>query len=202
LGKYSGSIGGFAVRNYVHSEEWKGVNEHTELVSSGTIVKPSFFYFKQLSPFPGVVFNRELGMKLKGFNVPLHPIADLDFWRRLTENSVMLYIDQNLAYYRISPNQSTNRLIDDMINNVYKYRLDLSSHGKIRNNLLTRMGIEYVRITGIDFFVKQYPHINITTDYPNYRWMKRTRMLMNFPYFSGIMRRYIQRLSYGKKLSW
>lgn len=202
LKKHGSIIGGFAVRNYVNSEEWQGAGEKVELAKTGTVVKPAFFYFKQLSPFPGVVFNRELGMKLNGFNVPLHPIADLDFWRRLTENSVMLFIDQNLAYYRISPNQSTNRLIDDMINNVYKYRIELASRRNKMNNLLTRLGIEYVRITGIDFFLKQYPHIEITREYPNNQWMKRTHALMKLPYFSGIIRRYIQKLSYGRKLSW
>ncbi len=202
LDKHSLSIGGFAVKNYVSTEEWPGASQKIELVDSGVVVRPSFFYFKQLSPFPGVVFRRELGLELNGFDVPLHPIADLDFWRRLTENSTMLYIDQNLAYYRISPNQSTNRLIDDMINNVYKYRLNLVSKRKKYNNILTRLGIEYVRVTGIQFFLKQYPHVNITTEYPNRKGMERMEKLMRLPYFSGIIRRYIQRLSYGDRVSW
>jgi len=202
LTKHSGTIGGFAVKNYVDSEEWAGANEPVDLVTTGIAVKPAFFYFKQLSPFPGVVFNKDLALKLKGFNVPLHPIADLDFWRRLSENSTMLYIDQNLAYYRISPNQSTNRLIDDMINNVYLYRINLASQRNTGMSLLTRLGIEYVRITGITFFLKQYPHIQITSNYPNLRWMKRTRFLMKFPYFSGLVRRYIKTLSYGKTYYW
>lgn len=202
LEKHGDSIGGFSVRNHVSAEEWEGVSERVKLPKKGIIVRPSFFYFKQLSPFPGVVFKRELGLKLNGFDVPLHPIADLDFWRRLTENSVMLYIDQPLAYYRISPNQSTNRLIDDMINNVYTYRINLVRQKNVGNNILTRLAIEYVRVTGIQFFVKQYPHIKITTDFPNYKWMKITRGLMKLPFFSGVVRRYIQRLCYGKTLEW
>jgi glycosyltransferase involved in cell wall biosynthesis len=199
LDLYRDTIGGFVVKNHVGAEEWPQAKEKVQLTEYGIVVKPTFFYFKQLSPFPGVVFNRELGLRLKGFNVPLHPIADLDFWRRLTENSTMLYFDQELAYYRISPNQSTNRLIDDMINNVYKYRLDLVRKMKVKNNLLTRLGIEFVRLKGIDFFKRQYPHIDITAEYPNFTSMKLTRFLIHLPLFSAILSRYIRKSCYGEK---
>lgn len=201
LSKYQHKIGGFAVLNYVNSEEWPDVNKKTDLTDDITIVKPTFFYFRQLSPFPGVVFNRELGLKLNGFDVPLHPIADLDFWRRLTENSTMLFVNQQLAYYRISPNQSTNRLIDDMINNVYRYRLKLIRERKVKRNILTRLGVEYVRITGIEFFLNQYPHIDITTDYPNYGSLKLTKFMIKLPLFERVIYRYIRNLCYKKDLS-
>lgn len=179
----------------------EGANEMVKLTEKCTIVKPTFFYFRQLSPFPGVVFKRELGLRVKGFDVPLHPIADLDFWRKLTENSTMLYVWQELAYYRISPNQSTNRLIDDMINNVYKYRLKLIRERNVKNNLITRLGVEYVRVTGIDFFVRQYPHIEITRDYPNRLSMQITRFLTKLPLFSRFIDWYIRKLCYGSDLS-
>jgi len=201
LSRFKDKIGGFAVNNHVSSEEWPDANKITVLTDNFITVKPTYFYFRQLSPFPGVVFDRELGLKLNGFNIPLHPIADLDFWRRLTENSLMLYIDQELAYYRISPNQSTNRLIDDMINNVYKYRLNLIRERKVKNNILTRLGVEYVRITGIRFFVSQYPNVEITREYPNHRSMKFTRFLMHLPLFSRFMNWYIYKLCFGQRLS-
>jgi glycosyltransferase involved in cell wall biosynthesis len=200
LAKGKDKIGGFAVKNHVDSEEWPDVYKKVTLTEDYVIVKPTYFYFKQLSPFPGVVFNRELGLKLNGYNVSLHPIADLDFWRRLTENSVMLYIDQKLAYYRISPNQSTNRLIGDMINNVYKYRLNLIHQRKVKNNILTRFGVEYVRITGIQFFADQYPHVKITNDYPNYGMLKLTRFLMKLPLFSRFIDWYVRKLCYEKNV--
>jgi glycosyltransferase involved in cell wall biosynthesis len=200
LGKYGNKIGGFAVKNHVDSVEWSDTYKKVQLTGDYLVVKPAYFYFKQLSPFPGVVFNRDLGLKLNGFNVSLHPIADLDFWRRLTENSVMLYVNQTLAYYRISPNQSTNRLIDDMINNVYKYRLNLIREKKEKNNIVTRLAVEYVRITGIQFFLSQYPHIMITSDYPNYGSLKFTRFLMKLPLFNRFFDWYINKLCYGKNL--
>jgi glycosyltransferase involved in cell wall biosynthesis len=200
LANYGNKIGGFVVNNHVGSEEWADVNKITTLTDVYLPVKPTYFYFRQLSPFPGVVFDRELGLKLNGFDVPLHPIADLDFWRKLTENSLMLYIDQQLAYYRISPNQSTNRLIDDMINNVYRYRLKLIRDRKVKNNIITRLGVEYVRITGIQFFVSQYPGVDITRDYPNRRLMKFTGYLMKLPLFTQFINWYIYKLCFGKPL--
>jgi|GEM_PF-6511625 glycosyltransferase involved in cell wall biosynthesis len=200
LTRFKSKVGGFAVNNHVGSEEWPEANQLTRLTDVFIPVKPTYFYFRQLSPFPGVVFNRELGLKLNGFNVPLHPIADLDFWRRLTENSLMLYIDQELAYYRISPNQSTNRLIDDMINNVYKYRLSLIRERNVKNNIVTRLAVEYVRITGIQFFVNQYPNVEITTAYPNPGYMKFTGFLMKLPLFSRFMNWYIYKLCFGDRL--
>jgi glycosyltransferase involved in cell wall biosynthesis len=201
IGKYGSKIGGFAVKDFVSSDEWPGVYEKVKLTDDYVIVKPSYFYFRQLSPFPGVVFNRELGLKLNGFDVPLHPIADLDYWRRLTENSTMLYVNQKLAYYRISPNQSTIHLIDDMINNVYKYRLKLIRKNKNNNNILTRLTLEYVRINGIKFFVKQYPQVKITNSISNILYYKFTKLLMRLPLTERLFERHIRKLSFNNDLS-
>ncbi len=201
LSKHKDTIGGFAVKNHVGSEEWAGVSEKIKLTDKYVEVKPTYFYFKQLSPFPGVVFRTELGLALNGFNISLHPIADLDFWRRLTENSKMLYVDQELAFYRISANQSTNTLVNDMINNVYKYRLNLIHDRKVKDNFVTRLGVEYVRIKGIEFFANQYKNVNITTEYPNKSSMRFTKQLMKLPLFSRFINRYIRKLSFGPPLN-
>jgi glycosyltransferase involved in cell wall biosynthesis len=199
LEKYGDRIGGFAVDNFVSMDEWEGATQKVELNTHYKHVKPTFFYFRQLTPFPGVVFKTELGRELGGFNVPLHPIADLDFWRRLTENSIMLFVDQHLAYYRISPNQSTNRLIDDMVNNVYKYRCELIRKNKTKNNLMTRLCVEYVRLINLEFFINQYPHLDITQDYPNPGWMNFTRRLKKIPLVTRMFDRYIKLLCFDQK---
>jgi glycosyltransferase involved in cell wall biosynthesis len=201
LSKHKDTIGGFAVKNHVGSEEWAGVSEKVKLTDKYVVVKPTYFYFKQLSPFPGVVFRTELGLSLNGFNISLHPIADLDFWRRLTENSKMLYVDQELAFYRISANQSTNTLVNDMINNVYRYRLKLIHDRKVKDNIVTRLGVEYVRIKGIEFFANQYKNVDITKDYPNKNSMRFTKQLMKLPLFSRFMNRYIRKLSFGPPIN-
>jgi hypothetical protein len=148
-----------------------------------------------------VAFYRDIGLKLNGFNVPLHPIADLDFWRRLTENSNMLYVNQELAYYRISPNQSTVHLIDDMINNVYNYRLNLMRTNKVKNNIYTRLTLEYIRITGIRFFIEQYPQIDITNNIPNIRLYKFTKLLLKLPLSKRFFEWYLRKLCFNYDLS-
>ncbi|MBN1598291.1 MAG: glycosyltransferase [Bacteroidales bacterium] len=197
--EYGDKIGGFAVENHVSVEEWAGANEKVKLTDDIVHVKPTFFYFRQLTPFPGVLFRTQLGLDINGFDVPLHPIADLDFWRRLTENSTMLFVNQKMAYYRISPNQSTNRLIDDMVNNVYKYRLNLIRKRKVKNNLLTRFGVEYVRLINLDFFKSQYPHLDITQDYPNAGWMKFTRIITKAKLFAKLFDWYIRKLCFDTR---
>jgi hypothetical protein len=96
------------------------------------------------------VLNKDLALKLGGFKSELHPIADYDFWYRYCTATTMLYVNQLMSYYRISPLQSTNHLIDAMINNVYEYRLRIIRKGKF-NNLLTRLALEQSRIKNIEF---------------------------------------------------
>jgi GT2 family glycosyltransferase len=140
INKYH-DLGGFAVDCNVGSEEWQGIHEKIELTDKIKRVGEPFFYFSNLSAFPGVTVKRDIALKLGGFDVKLHPIADNDLWYRLAMNSKVLLVNQQLAFYRVSPVQSTNRLMEAMINDVYKYRLELIKKGKY-NNLLTRLALE------------------------------------------------------------
>jgi glycosyltransferase involved in cell wall biosynthesis len=201
LKKYKNKIGGYAVKSHVNSKEWDGVSQKVQLTNDYSIVKPTYFYFRQLSPFPGVVFNRDLGLKLNGFNASLFPIADLDFWKRLTENSIILHVNQVLTYYRISPDQSTFTVVDKMINNVYDYRLNLIKERKVHSGLLTRLTVEYVRQTGILFFKSQYPKLEITDNLPNINWLKTVRILMKSEFFTRLINWHLRRMSFENNLT-
>jgi glycosyltransferase involved in cell wall biosynthesis len=196
LTKYGNSIGGFAVSCQVGSKEWDGVSEKIRLVDQVRKVKESYFYFSQLSPFVGVTINRDMALKNNGFNVSLHPIADFDFWYRMSTSSVMLFADQVLAYYRISPNRSTNHLIDAMINNVYKYRLDLIEKGS-HNNFLTKLALETSRIYNIEFFKNAYKNVQIPTDFMNHFKYVKAKKLIRFSPINKIVWRHINKLSFG-----
>jgi glycosyltransferase involved in cell wall biosynthesis len=195
LKKYGDSIGGFAVSCSVGPEEWEGISKQITLTDEVKEVKESFFYFSQLSPFVGVTIKRDIALKNSGFNVSLHPIADFDFWYRMSASSTMLYVDQMLAYYRISPNQSTNHLIDAMINNVYKYRLDLIKNGK-HNNFLTRLALETSRINNIEFFKDSYKDVQIPADFVNYANYERVKKLIRFNLIKKMAWRQIRVLSF------
>jgi glycosyltransferase involved in cell wall biosynthesis len=198
LKKYGNFIGGFAVASWVGSQEWDGISKKITLTSQARDVKESYFYFSQLSPFVGVTINRDIALKNNGFNVSLHPIADFDFWYRMSTTSTMLFVDQILAYYRISPNQSTNHLIDAMINNVYKYRLRLIEQGK-HNNFVTKLALETSRINNIEFFKESYKNVQIPSDFFNHKKYLKVKKLLRFRLIGKIAWRQIRLLSYGKQ---
>jgi glycosyltransferase involved in cell wall biosynthesis len=196
LKQYGDLIGGFAVSCSVGPEEWDGISKKITLTDEVKEVKESFFYFSQLSPFVGVTISRDVALRNNGFNVSLHPIADFDFWYRMSNSSTMFYVDQLLAYYRISPNQSTNHLIDAMINDVYKYRLDLIKKGK-HDNFLTRLALETSRINNIEFFKDSYKNAQIPADFFNHAKYERVMKLIRCKLINKIAWRQIRVLSFG-----
>ena len=122
--KLGNSVGGIMFPSFVSEAEWEGISIERELTDDMKILNPSYFHFHTV-PFPGVLVQKEVAMKLDGFRSDLNPIADFDFWFRYTsEVKKMIYVPRQMSYYRISPTQSTNRWIDAMINNIYSYRFN------------------------------------------------------------------------------
>ncbi len=197
INRWGNRIGGFAVSCNVGEHEWDGIAQVKELTDDIRLVKESYFYFSQLSPFVGVTINKEIALQLKGFNVNLHPIADFDFWYRMSTHSNMLFVKQEQAYYRISPNQSTNHLIDAMINNVYQYRLNLIKKGR-HNNWLTRLSLEASRINNIDFFKRTYKNVVIPETFINHKEYLRAKRLLKNRFMYKLSWWNIRRLSFGK----
>lgn len=189
-------IAGFAVACSVGPVVWEGLMKTKSLTGDIKRVKESYFYFNQLSPFVGVTINRDRALKVNGFNAELHPIADFDFWYRLSTSAPMLYVNELLAYYRISPTQSTNHLIDAMINNVYKYRMRLIEQGRY-NNFLTKLALETTRVYNIEFFKKSYQNVVIPESFINHDKYDRTRKLIRNKLINKIVWRYIRFLSFG-----
>jgi glycosyltransferase involved in cell wall biosynthesis len=189
------SISGFAVSCIVGSEVWDGIDKKMTLTDDIKRVKESYFYFSQLSPFVGVTINRDIALKLGGFNASLHPIADFDFWYRISTASPMLFVNQMLAYYRISPTQSTNHLIDAMINNVYRYRLELIKKGR-SNKILSRIALETSRVNNIKFFKNSYTDVKIPTDFINYKSYIRTQNLIRNKLINKLIWSYIRKMSF------
>jgi glycosyltransferase involved in cell wall biosynthesis len=195
--KYGDRVGGITAKSHVAEEEWQGIYEKTTISEDIKIVKEPFFYFAQLTPFPGVVLDKDLALKIGGFKSDLHPIADFDFWYRYCMSTNMLYINQEMSYYRISPLQSTNHLIDAMINNVYQYRLNLIRAGK-HNNLLTKLALEQSRINNIRFFKITYPNIPLPEDILNKKSLEKAEKWLKNDLVRRIVMRYRRKLSFGK----
>jgi glycosyltransferase involved in cell wall biosynthesis len=195
--KYGDKVGGIATNCHVAEEEWEGIHQRIDLTDDVKLVKAPYFYFSQLTPFPGVVLDKDLALKIGGFKSELHPIADFDFWYRYSITTNMLYVDQEMSYYRISPLQSTNHLIDAMVNNVYQYRQKLIRAGRF-NNFLTRLTLEASRINNIKFFKRTYPNIPIPTEFANSKSLKRAEFLLKNRYIRYLIRKYRLSISFGK----
>ncbi len=195
LDKYGDKIGGFAVKNFVSEKEWEDTYKKVTFTDDIKLVKAPFFYFAQLSPFPGVVLHRETALKIGGFEADLHPIADFDFWYRYSVTKPMLYVDQYLAYYRISPLQSTNHLIDAMINNVYEYRMREIRKSRY-NNFFTRLALEQSRINNIKFFKETYPNIEMPEKLVNETGLRKAEKLLKIKLLSKYTGYYKRKISF------
>jgi len=188
-------LGGFAVNCFVGAEEWQGIHEKVEFTDDIKQVAEPYFYFSNLSAFPGVGFKKDIGLQLGGFNVDLHPIGDNDFWYRLSMAAKVLLVNQQFAYYRVSPTQSTNRLMEAMINEVYKYRLDLIKHGP-HNNILTRLALEESRLNNIKYFYKMYNEVQMPPKLYNKGWMNMAKFFLLIPGTLGLIYRYKGKISF------
>jgi glycosyltransferase involved in cell wall biosynthesis len=197
LKKYDGKVGGIATGSHVSEEEWEGIHQKVALTGDVKRVKEPFFYFAQLTPFPGIVLDKDLSLKIGGFIAERHPIADFDFWYRYSTSTSMLFVNQKMSYYRISPQQSTNHLIDAMINNVYQYRMDLIKAGKY-NNFLSKLALEQSRINNIGFFKQTYPNVTIPEDFLNKESLLRAEKRLKNPLLFKLVQRYRKWISFGK----
>lgn len=111
--------------NSVYVTGWES-GETTKLLYSDhvetptlTIIKPHRFLFHSISPFPGVVFSKKLGLK---FDESLHPVADIDFWYRLSQIKPIIASNKLLAFYRQSPLQASSSEYIGILEALYLFR--------------------------------------------------------------------------------
>ncbi len=193
--KYGKDVGGVMVPSFVSEEEWPEVYTHKSMTGDIRFVNEAYFYFNTV-PFPGVLVNKDVAMKIGGFNNELFPVADFDFWYRYSREMPMVYIAQQMAYYRISSSQSTNNMVTDMINNIYEYRLGLIKGGK-KNNRLTRLGLEHARIENIAYFKETYDNLELPDTFVHDGDMKRARKLLSFAPIRKMVEKYKQHLAFS-----
>jgi len=158
-------------------------------------MKPGFFYFHHF-PFPGILLKKDPAMEIGGFKNGLFPIADFDFWYRYNKENPMAFVNQQMSFYRISPSQSTNQVIDAMINNIYKYRLEIIEKGK-HNNYLCKLGLEASRIRNIEYFLETYDSVDMPP-LVNEDKLKNARKILKNKLMNKIVRMYMDRTAFFK----
>jgi len=88
--------------------------------------RPLHFIKSSMTPFPGVLFPRELGLSLGGFDERLGPLADYDFWYRLGCAGRIEVVRSVAAFYRVSDSQWTARTWPAMLRLVHLLRLRIA----------------------------------------------------------------------------
>jgi len=197
MDKYGEDVGGVMVPSFVGEQEWAEIYTQKEMTDDIRFIREPYFYFNTV-PFPGVLVKRDVALKIGGFNNKLFPIADFDFWYRYSREMPMVYIAQPMAFYRISPSQSTNSMVHDMINNIYEYRLRLIKQGK-KNNRLTRLGLEHARIENIQYFTETYDNLELPDTFAREREMNRAKKLLSFSPLRKLVVRYKKHISFSKQ---
>jgi glycosyltransferase involved in cell wall biosynthesis len=105
--------------------------------SRGNAYRPALFLSSSMSPFPGVLFPRELGLSLGGFDERAGPLADYDFWYRLACTGRIERIREVGAFYRVADDQWTARAWPVMLRKVHLLRLRIA-RDQIRSPRLGR----------------------------------------------------------------
>jgi glycosyltransferase involved in cell wall biosynthesis len=83
---------------------------------------PVHFIKSSFTPFPGVLFPRDLALRLGGFDVRHGPLADYEFWYRLNCAGVVDVVRCVAAFYRRNPEQWTARTWPNMLRQVHLLR--------------------------------------------------------------------------------
>ncbi len=87
---------------------------------------PLYFIKSSMTPFPGVLFPRELGLRLGGFDERAGPLADYDFWYRLACAGRIEVIRTVGAFYRVAGDQWTARAWPVMLRQTHLLRLRIA----------------------------------------------------------------------------
>ena len=128
-------------------------------------VQKPFFLFKNLTPYPGVLINKEKLSDDNRFMPPNHPISDLYFWALLLDKGEMYLMVEKLAYYRISDKQETVHTVTGLIDHTFEFRKNY--YDKLHSKgFLLKLTCQRANLHFIIYFKKKYK-LNTLEDYIN-----------------------------------
>ena len=87
---------------------------------------PLFFLKGAFTPFPGVLVDRALALRLGGFDEHWGPLADYEFWYRLAGAGPVEVVRAPGAFYRVSGGQWTERAWPEMLRRMHLLRLRIA----------------------------------------------------------------------------
>lgn len=105
---------------------------------------PALWFVKSsMTPFPGVVFPRELALRLGGFDAAQGGTADHAFWYALARAGRFVVIRHVAAFYRVNPGQWTERAWPAMLRSLHVLRLRIAREQLPRARRLGRWLARY-----------------------------------------------------------
>lgn len=84
------------------------------------------FLKSAMTPFPGVVVDRAVALRIGGFDHRQGPLADYDFWYRLAKEGNVVVAQTIAAFYRVRDDQWTARAWPEMIRKTHLLRLRIA----------------------------------------------------------------------------
>jgi glycosyltransferase involved in cell wall biosynthesis len=87
---------------------------------------PRFFLKSAFTPFPGVLIDRALALRLGGFDAHWGALADYEFWYRLAGAGPVEVVRAVGAFYRVNEGQWTDTQWPDMLRRMHLLRLRIA----------------------------------------------------------------------------
>lgn len=98
-----------------------------------------------ISPFPGVLFKKDVALKLGGFDETFYPCADYAFWFKYCLRNQGFILYKTLSFYRISVNESQN--MNTIIGIIEKaYQIQQNVMDKMHLNKLVKKMFTFIFI--------------------------------------------------------
>jgi len=101
-----------------------------------------------INPFPGVLFKKDLALKLGGFDETFYPCADYAFWFKYCLKNQGFILYKTLSFYRISVNESQS--MNTKLGIIEKtYQIQQTVMNNMHLNKLVKKMFTFISIGGL-----------------------------------------------------
>ena len=90
--------------------------------------KKTKFLFGNLTPSVGSIYPIETARKIGSYDIDFYPAQDYHFWIKMASAIPVYKLDKKLAFYRISQNQTSNQVYNEIISKTYEIRKELGAY--------------------------------------------------------------------------
>ena len=118
---------------------------------------PRYFIRNSMTPFPGVLFSRDLARGLGGFDERAGPLADYEFWYRLACAAPVEIVRSVAAFYRVAAGQWTERAWPEMLRRTHLLRLRIVREQCRRHPRLGRWTARFYTSRMARSFASRFP---------------------------------------------